>query len=131
LAHRTVSGAPSTRTSKPTTLGNSPDPLRYNSPDCPVSQRSNGSLRANGRLQKCIVANSAAQKSEHRSQRSPDCLVWHQTVRCSKKIKGSNGQQLQTLRDALTGRTPDSEHCLSGAPPDCPVLSSPAEAANG
>jgi hypothetical protein len=24
--------------------------LRYNSPDCPVSQWSNGSLRANGRL---------------------------------------------------------------------------------
>jgi hypothetical protein len=99
-------------------------------PDCPVSQRSNGSLRANGRLQKCTVANSAAQKSEHISQRSPDCPVWHQTVRCSKKIKGSNGQQLQTLRDALTGRAPDSEQCLSGAPPDCPVRSSPAETTN-
>jgi hypothetical protein len=43
--------------------------LRYNSPDCPVSQRSNGSLRANGRLQNATVVNSAAteviaQKSE-------------------------------------------------------------------
>jgi hypothetical protein len=40
--------------------------LRYNSPDCPVSQPSNGALRANSRL--CQV-NSAAQKSEQRRQR--------------------------------------------------------------
>jgi hypothetical protein len=26
----------------------------------------------------------------------------HRTVRCSKKTKRSNGQQLQTLMDALT-----------------------------
>jgi hypothetical protein len=68
LAHQTVSGALSAHASKPATLGNSPGPLRYNSPDCPVSQRSNGSLRANGRLQKCTVANNhvevRAQKSE-------------------------------------------------------------------
>jgi hypothetical protein len=44
-------------------------------PDCSVSKRRNGSLCVNDRLQKCTVANSAAQKSERRSQRSPDCLV--------------------------------------------------------
>jgi hypothetical protein len=54
--------------------------LRYNSSDCPVSQRSNGSLCANGRLQNAIVRNSAA--TEVRTQKSevtglsgvaPDC----------------------------------------------------------
>jgi hypothetical protein len=35
--------------------------------------------------------------------------VWHRTVRCSKKTKGSNGQQLQTLTGELTWRAPNSE----------------------
>jgi hypothetical protein len=72
--------------------------LRYNSPDNSVSQRSNGSLRANGQLQKCTVANSVAQKSEVTGLSG-----------AAKKTKGSNGQQLQTLTGALTWRTPDSE----------------------
>jgi hypothetical protein len=70
--HRTLSSAPGPEASKPATLGNSLSVLRYNSPDCPVSQWSNGSLHANGRLQKCTVMNSAAQNSEQQSQRSPD-----------------------------------------------------------
>jgi hypothetical protein len=90
--------------------------LRYNSPDCPVSQRSNGSLRANDRLRRVYSVNSVAQKSERRSQRSLDCPVWHQTIQCSKTTRRSNGQLLQTLTGALTWRTPDSEHGLSGAP---------------
>jgi hypothetical protein len=64
MAHRTLFGALGPYTLKPTTLENSAGVPRYNSLDCPVSQRSNGSLRANGRLQKCTVSNSAAQKSE-------------------------------------------------------------------
>jgi hypothetical protein len=89
---RPLFGAPGHPANEQATLGNSLDVLRYNSLDCPVSQRSNDSLRANGRLQKSTVANSASQKSERRSQRSLDCSVCHRTVRCSKKTKGSNGQ---------------------------------------
>jgi hypothetical protein len=87
MAHRTLSGAPGPYTLKPATLGNSAAALRYNSPDCPVSQRSNGSLRANGRLQKCTMENSVAQKSEVTglSGVAPDCLV-------QQKAKSSNGQ---------------------------------------
>jgi hypothetical protein len=66
--------------SKPTTLGFLPGALRYNSPNYPVSQRSNGSLRANGRLsrvysnEQCRVEVRAA-KSEVTglSGVAPDC----------------------------------------------------------
>jgi hypothetical protein len=44
VAHRTVSGAPGRAALKPATLGFLQGALRYNSPDCPVSQRSNGNL---------------------------------------------------------------------------------------
>jgi hypothetical protein len=72
------------------TLGFLPGALHYNSPDCPVSQRSNGSLRANDRLCRATMHYSAAvevraQKSEVTglSGVAPDCPVWHQIVRCS------------------------------------------------
>jgi hypothetical protein len=77
--------------------------------DCSVSHRSNDSLRANGRLCTATMLNSVATKVEHRSQRSPDCPVWHRAVRCSKRTRRSNGQLLQMLTDALTWRAPDSE----------------------
>jgi hypothetical protein len=41
-------------------------------PDMSAELAEQRSLRVNGRLQKCAVMNSARQKSEHRSQRSPD-----------------------------------------------------------
>jgi hypothetical protein len=72
LAHRTVSGAPGRTADEPATLGNSRGALYYNSPDCSMSQRSNSSLRANGRLCRATVPR---QKSERRSQRAPDCPV--------------------------------------------------------
>jgi hypothetical protein len=97
-------------------------------PDCPVCQRSNGSLRANSRLQIAIVLNSAAHKSERRSQKLPDYPVQHRTVQCSKTTSASNGQLPQTLTVALTWHAPDCEQWLSGAPPDCPVRPSPATA---
>jgi hypothetical protein len=70
-----VSGAPRTYNSKP-------DALRYNSPDCPVNQRSNGSLRTNGHFvrknndEQCR-AESEAQKLEHigLSGVTPECPV--------------------------------------------------------
>jgi hypothetical protein len=74
-------GAPDTvwcasqTSSEPATLGFLPGTLRYNSSDFPVSQRSNGSLRASGSLQKQQCTTVPRQKSERKSQRAPDCPV--------------------------------------------------------
>jgi hypothetical protein len=70
--------------------------LRYNSPDCPVSQRSNGSMRANGRLQNATVQNSVA--TEVRAQKSEVTGL----SGVAKRQTSPNGQLLQTLTDALT-----------------------------
>jgi hypothetical protein len=102
LAHQTVSGAPAEAASKPATLGFLPGALHYNSLNCPASQWSNGSLRANGRLCRATVVNSAVAE-----------VRGHQTVRCSKTTSDSNGQLLRTLTDALTWRAPDSAQWLS------------------
>jgi hypothetical protein len=62
---------------------------------------------------------------------SPDCPVWHRTIRCTKRSNGyqRNGRlhsaltELQFAADvrAAPEGAPDSEQCLSGAAPDCPV----------
>jgi hypothetical protein len=66
--------------------------LRDNSPDCPVSQRSNDYLRQRSTLTTGTVQHNTAQKSEQRSQRgtglsgvTPDCLV-------PQEDKASNGR---------------------------------------
>ena len=69
-----------------------PGALRYNSPDCPVHQRSNGYFAQRSCAKVALTAtvkNSAhrvrAQKSEaHRTVNSV-CLVRHRTVRCHLK----------------------------------------------
>jgi hypothetical protein len=62
---------------------------------------------------------------------SPDCPVWHQTVRSTKRSNGysRNGRlhsaltELQFVAEVRAGTrdASDSEQCLSGAAPDCPV----------
>jgi hypothetical protein len=62
---------------------------------------------------------------------SPDCPVWHQTVRCTKRSNGyrRNGRlhsaltELQFAAEVRAGASgaPDSEQCLFVAAPDCPV----------
>jgi hypothetical protein len=84
--------------SEPATLGFLVGVFHYNLLDCPVSQRSNGSLRANGRLRRVYSGEQC-----HAEVRG------HRTVWCSKKTNDSNGQLLQTLTKALTWRAPDSE----------------------
>jgi hypothetical protein len=70
--HRTVSGAPGNPT-----LNSLPSgkwrPLRYNSPDCPVCQRSNGYFKRNGRLQRIYCAPARA-KVRARAVGAPDGL---------------------------------------------------------
>jgi hypothetical protein len=89
-------------------------PLRYNSSDCPVCQRSNGYFRANGRLQHHSMRYSA-----HRCQARARRRTGQSTgpVRCTTGLSGapedrsSNGQNpTAKLRGWRTG--------LSGAPCD-------------
>jgi hypothetical protein len=74
-----------------------------------------GSLRQRSTLRKVTVSQ---QSQKRRSQRAPDCPVWHRTVRCSSKTNVPNGQLLRTLTVALTWRAPDSALWLSGGAPD-------------
>jgi hypothetical protein len=85
-------------------------PLRYNSRDCPVCQRSNG-YSANGRLQKCTVTVNSAdcvRRSQSRRQKA------HRTVRWPhlSELQRSNPNGWVTW---LAHRT------VSRGAPDCPV----------
>jgi hypothetical protein len=72
-------------------------PLRYNSPDCPVCQRSNGYFRTNGRLQQHLMRYSA-RRSQARARRRTRQSTG--PVRCTTGLSGgpedrsSNGQNL-------------------------------------
>jgi hypothetical protein len=71
------------------------EPLRYNSPDCPVCQQSNGYYSANGHLQQQLMHYSA-RRSQSRARRRTG--QWTVTVRCTTGLSGgpdvrsSNGQ---------------------------------------
>jgi hypothetical protein len=90
--HRTVSGAPGGSDSELSSFGNL---LRYNSPDCPVCQRSNGSFRANGHLQRHLM-HARARRSQARARRRTGQS--RGPVRCTTGLSGgpedfsSNGQ---------------------------------------
>jgi hypothetical protein len=100
--------------------------LRYNSPDCPVCQRSNGYLRATADSTNLTVQQQCHAEVRAGSQRALDYPVWHRTVRCHKKTKLQWSIELQTLMVGWHGSTPDKEQCLSGGAPDCSVRPSPA-----
>jgi hypothetical protein len=106
-------------------------PLRYNSPDCPVWQRSNDYFAPTVVYTGTVKVNSArlrAQKSEqhqkaHRTVNS-DCPVRHQTVRwrTCQKLQRSNPNGLVTW---LAHRT------VSGGSLDCPVRHTTKAFTNG
>jgi hypothetical protein len=123
-----ASGAPDTvrcqgqgtsRTGRSRDFGES---LRYNSPDCLVSQWSNGQL--------CPTVNCAdgrnseqcrSQKSKLQSQNAPDCPM-------PQEDKGLQWSTAPNPNDQLMWHAPDNEQYhvryttgLSGTPPDCPV----------
>jgi hypothetical protein len=115
--HRTVSGALRDSDSQLASFGN---PLRYNSPDCPVCQRSNGYFACNGRLQRIKCAPARAEDRARAGgtpnslqdlsgappdsqtglqdraptvepQRSTDVAGAPDTVRCVMRLQPSNG----------------------------------------
>jgi hypothetical protein len=119
------------------TLENSAGALHYNSLDCPVSQRSNDSLHANGRLHRATVLNNTATgvrafKSEgtRLSGVAPDYPV-HKD---DKRLPWSTAANPNGCADVA-----HTEQCtvavrwctgLSGGTPDCPVRPSPTVFAN-
>jgi hypothetical protein len=101
-------------------------PLRYNSPDCSVCQRSNGSsatVDSNGNLKSSTVRGQCAQSQSRRQKAhrtvNIDCLVHHRTVQWPRlsKLQRSNPNGWVTW---LAHRT------VSGGAPDCPVRPSTA-----
>jgi hypothetical protein len=107
------------------------EPLRYNSPDYLVCQRSNGYTAPTVVCKGIVKENSAhlrAQKSEQRQKMhqtvNSDCLVHHQTVRwpTCQKLQRSEPNGLVTW---LAHRT------MSGGAPDCPVRHATEALTNG
>jgi hypothetical protein len=92
--HRTVSGAPRESNSELASFGNS---LRYNSPDCPVCQRSNGSFRANGHLLQHLMR-ARARRSQARARR--------RTGQSTGLVRCTTGQPGGPTRQSSNGRTP-------------------------
>jgi hypothetical protein len=107
------------------------EPLRYNSPDCPVCQRSNGYTTPTVVCNGTVKVNSArlrAQKSEQRQKAhrtvNSDCPVHHCTVRwpSCQKLQRSEPNVLVTW---LAHRT------VSGGAPDYPVCHTTEALTNG
>jgi hypothetical protein len=91
-------------------LGNSPATYGYNSPDCPVSQRSAGPT-----VGRAICAGHVAEPTARRG---------HRTVRCASDMSGApTALRLPTVDCAIFGRKSGTGQCqvctgLSGAPVD-------------
>jgi hypothetical protein len=100
--------------------------LYYNSSDCSVSQRAMAICAQRSTIKVPTKWTVQRQKSEPRSQRAPDCPVWHRTVRCHKETKLQWSTLLQTLTVRWCGGAPDNLQCMSGGAPDWPVRPSPA-----
>jgi hypothetical protein len=116
--HRTVSGAPEESDSK---LASFRNPLRYNSPDCPVSQRSNDYFACNGRLQRIKCAPARAE-DRARAGGTPDSLQdLSGAPPDSQAGPQVRAQTVETQRPGDVACAPDSVRWrtgLSGAPCD-------------
>jgi hypothetical protein len=119
LAHRTVRCTREFQ-SELATFGNLGRPLRYNSPDCSVCQRSNGYFAPTIVCRGTVKVNSArlrAQKSEQRQKTHR--TVWWPTC---QKLQWSEPNDLVTW---LAHRT------VSGGATDCPVRHTTEALTNG
>jgi hypothetical protein len=107
--HRTVSGAPGWLERTGRSRGFTSD-VRYNSPDCPVSQRSAGPT-----VGCAICAGHVAKPTARRG---------HRTVRCAPDMSGApTALWLPTVGFTVEGKKSGTGHCpvctrLSGAPDD-------------
>jgi hypothetical protein len=133
VCHRIVFGAPpdsvrctSVDQLEIATFGFLEKPLRYNSQDFLVYQRSNGysaTVDSNGNLKSATVREQFAQSQRKRQKAhrtvNSDCLVHHRTIRWPRlsELQRSNPNGWVTW---LAHRT------VTGGAPDCPVRPSTA-----
>jgi hypothetical protein len=96
-------------------LGNSSATYDYNSPDCPVSQRSAGPTvgRANGRL--CDLRKTRGRANGREG--APDCPVCTGQCPVRQRLPGANGRLRRRRKEICTGQCPVFTG-LSGAPGD-------------
>jgi hypothetical protein len=98
VEHRTVSGDPGRAPSKLLTLGFYQGTLFYNSPDCPVSQQSNGNLRQR----------STAKDEQCASEVRAEKLERTGHVRCTTGLSGAaTGQRTPTVNRSKPQRVAD------------------------
>jgi hypothetical protein len=124
IIHRTVRCTPdSVRCSKGgrpqelASLGFSLQPLRYNSPDCPVCTGLSGAS-AGQRLLQAPTATCGAFIARQRAQRSGTPMLAHRTLysTCTVRHRTSRRAQKSELQWSISNGTGD----VAGAP-DCPV----------
>jgi hypothetical protein len=118
IIHRTVSGAPEESDSELASFGK---PLRYNSPDCPVSQRSNGYF-APTVVCNALNVRQRVQRSRARAGGTPDSLQdLSGAPPDSQAGPHVRAPTVGTQRPGVVAGTPDSVRWrtrLSGAPCD-------------
>ena len=115
--HRTVRCSKEGRPQELASLGFSLQPLRYNSPDCPVYTGLSGAS-AEQRLFQAPTATCSAFIARQRTQRSDTPMLAHQTPysACPVRHRTSRRAQKSELQRTISNGTGD----VAGAP-DCPV----------
>jgi hypothetical protein len=98
------------------------EPLCYNSPDCPVCQRSNGYSSANGHLQQHLMRYSA-RRSQARARRHTGQSTG--PVRCTTGLSG--GPDVKSSNGRMTWL---AHRTVSGGAPDCLVRHATATFSN-
>jgi hypothetical protein len=93
-------------------LGNKLTAYGYNSPDCPVSQRSAGPT-----VGRAIRARHVAEPTVGRGHRTVRCAP--DSVRCANGSKSANGRLRQIRKEIRTGQCPvrqatEGKNCLPG-----------------
>ena len=108
-------------------LGFARQPLRYNSPDCPVCTGLSGAS-AEQRLLQAPTATCSALTARQRAQRAGSLMLAHRTLNstCPVRHRTSRRAQKSELQRSISNGTGD----VAGAP-DCPVRHRTNNPANG
>jgi hypothetical protein len=128
VCHRTVSGAPGPYNVQLSTLRFLRAPLRYNSPDCSVHQRSNGYLAQRSTATdayNATVCEQCTQKVIAVARGAPNS---EQCLSGATRRQASNSQLLQNPNGRVTWL---AHWTASGGAPDSPVRPSTVACPNG